>query len=109
MTIDDTPLERRLRDDARAAIADDGFSARVLRALPPRRPASRFPLQSLWVLGSAVLGSVLAMVLAPAGASPLQGFSDLAQLRGLTPAAIGGLAVGGALLLSAIVLAASTE
>src|SRR5690349_22644824 len=39
MMNDDT-LERRLRAEARRAIADDGFSARVMAALPPRAPAT---------------------------------------------------------------------
>ena len=108
MMNDDT-LERRLREDARRAIADDGFSARVMAKLPPRAPATLPWLQSLLVLGSALLGSALALLLAPAGLSPLQGFSDLVHFRGLTPAAIGGLAIAGALLVSAVVLAADTE
>jgi hypothetical protein len=107
--IDEDILERRLRDDARRAIADDGFSSRVMAALPRRAPATLAWLQSLLVPGSALLGSALALLLAPEGASPLQGFSDLAHFRGLTPAAIGGLAIAGALLVSAVVLAADTE
>lgn len=108
MMNDDT-LERRLREDAQRVVADDGFSSRVMAALPPRAPATLPWLQSLLVLGSALLGSVLAFALAPAGVSPLQGFSDLVHLRGLTPAAIGGLAIAGAMLVSAVVLAADTE
>ena len=107
--MNDDNVERRLRQDARRAIADDGFSSRVMAALPPRAPATLPWLQSLLVLGSALLGSVLAFALAPAGASPLQGFSDLVNFRGLTPAAIGGLAIAGALLVTAVVLAADTE
>jgi len=108
MMSDDT-LERRLREDARRALGDEGFTRRVMAALPPRAPATLPWLQSLLVLGSALLGSALALLLAPAGASPLQGFSDLVFFRGLTPAAIGGLAIAGALLVSAVVLAADTE
>lgn len=102
-------LERLLRDDARASLPDDGFTARVLGSLPPAlsRP---FPwLRSLLVLGSAALGGVLAVAFAPDGVSLTQGFLDLTQSRLLTPAALAGLAMCGALFLSAVVLAADTD
>ena len=103
-------LDRLLRRDAQAALPDDGFTARVMGALPARRvPESRRWLTPVLVLGSAALGSALALALAPAGANVAQGFIDLATSRGLTPAAMAGLAMTGALLLSAIVLAIDTE
>jgi hypothetical protein len=101
-------LDRMLRDDARTELRDGGFSARVLGALPPPAPRP-FPwLKPLLVLGSAGLGAVLAATFSPESGSLAQGFVDLAQAR-LTPAAVTGLAMGAALLLSAIVLAADTD
>lgn len=102
-------IDKLLRDDARAALPDNGFSARVLSALPARAPSQRPWLRPALVFGSAALGSVLAIALAPAGGSLLQGFADLVQLRGFTPAAITAAAICGALLLSALVLAADSE
>ncbi len=102
-------LDRLLRDAARQPIPDEGFTARVLAALPAAAPRPLPWLKAALVMGSAALGSVLAVMLAPAGATVMQGFVDLAQLRGLTLPAITGLAIAGALLLSAIVLAADTD
>lgn len=99
------PLERLLRDDARRQVPDDGFTARVLGALPARRPRPMPWLKPLLVLGSAALGCVLAVLLSPAAASLLEGFQDMVQLK-LTPAAVSGLAMSLALLGSAIVYAA---
>jgi hypothetical protein len=98
-------LDRLLRHDARLELPDEGFTGRVLRALPPaatRRP--RTWIQPALVLGSAAIGSALAAAFA--GTSIPQGFVDLAEMRGLTPAAITGLAMTAALILSALVLAA---
>ena len=102
-------LERLLREDALRPLPDDGFSARVLDALPARVAKGRAWLNPALVLGSAALGSVLAIAFAPAGSSMLQGFVDLAQMRGLTPAAITGIAMSAALFVSAAVLAADTD
>jgi len=102
-------IDKQLRDDARIQLPDNGFSARVLSALPARRPVQRTWLRPALVLGSAALGSVLAIVLAPAGGSLLQGFEDLVQFRGFTPAAITAAAICGALMLSALVLAVDSE
>lgn len=101
-------LDRMLRGDARIDIPDEGFTARVLGALPPAAARSNPWLKPVLVLGSAALGGLLAILFAPGSASLAEGFLDLAQAR-LTPAAITGLAMSGALLLSAIVLAADTE
>ena len=101
-------LERLLRDDARIVLPDAGFTARVMGALPAAPARPRPWLKPLLVLGSATIGGVLAVSLAPAGASVVQGFLDLAQMRA-TPAAITGIAMAAALLLSAIVLAADTD
>ena len=110
--IDSTPdkLDRLLRRDAQVPFADDGFTARVMGALPARAETVHHAwLSPALILGSAALGSALAIVFAPAGANVVQGFFDLASLRLLTPAAMTGLAMTGALLLSAIVLALDAE
>ena len=99
-------LDEILRNDALLTIADDGFSARVMRALPPAAFGSRRWLQPALVLGSALAGSLLAAALAPADAGLAQGFADLMRLRLFTPAAIAGLAMAAALLVSAVVIAA---
>jgi hypothetical protein len=99
-------LDRLLHADARERLADDGFTARLMEALPAR-PAHRMAwLKPVLVLGSAALGSALAVAFAPAGTSLYQGFVDLVQLRAFTPAALTGAAMSAALLISAIVLAA---
>jgi hypothetical protein len=103
------PLDRLLQQDAREALADDGFSMRVMRALPPVRSHAPAWITSLLVLGSAALGSILAVAFTPAGFSLLQGFQDLVQMRGMTQAAVGGLAIAGALMLSAVIFATSAD
>lgn len=102
-------LDLLLRADAGKKISDEGFSARVLSALPPARARSRPWLKPLLVLGSAALGSVLAVAFVPADAGVVQGYLDLVQFRGLTPAAISGLALCAATFLSAVVLAVSAD
>ena len=54
-------LERLLREDARASIADNGFTARVMGALPARAAKPGPWLRPGLVLGSTVLGGVLAV------------------------------------------------
>jgi hypothetical protein len=107
--MNDDRLDRLLRDAARQAIDDEGFTARLMAALPAPAPRLHPWLKPALVLGSVVLGSVLAALLAPAGVNVMQGFVDLAQMRGLTPPAITGLAMSAALLVSAIVLAADAD
>ena len=99
-------MDRLLRNDARIELADDGFSARVLGALPgvPAR-RERTWLKPVLVMGSAALGSGLAVVLSPVGTALLSGFNDLMYLRTGSQGAIAGLAICGALLVSALVLA----
>ena len=110
--MNDSPdkLDRLLRRAAEAPLPDDGFAARVMGALPPRQDA-RYQswLSPALMLGCAALGSALAIAFAPTGANVVQGFIDLAGSRGLTTAAMAGLAMTGALLLSAIVLVLDTE
>jgi hypothetical protein len=103
----DDKLDRILRADARQAIPEEGFTARVMGALPARAP-HRW-LRPLLVLGSAALGSALAVLLAPAQINVVQGFLDLALMRGLTLPGAAGLGMAAALLVSAIVLVADTD
>ena len=66
----------------RKPLPDDGFTARVMGALPSRVETVRHAwLSPALILGSAALGSALAIVFAPAGANIVQGFFDLAAAR----------------------------
>jgi len=96
------PVEILLRESARQALPDAGFSTRVMQSLPPGR-AARPWLKPLLVTGSAAIGSTLAWGLAPAGISLLQGFLDLARLQSHTPSALA--ALGLALAMAAIAAA----
>lgn len=98
-------LDRLLRHDARLELADEGFTQRVMGALPARVAKERPWLRPALVMGSALAGCVLAVTLSPEASSVFHGFEDLVRLKAGTSAAIGGLAVCGALLLSAVVLA----
>jgi hypothetical protein len=98
-------LDRILRDDARRPLADDGFAARVMGALPARARGPRMWMRPALIFGSAAVGSLLAALFAPPGINLFQGFADLMQLKALTPAAITGVAMAIALLASGIVLA----
>ncbi len=61
-TQDDEKLVQFLRATEGEQLPDDGFSARVLAALPPPRPAPLFSTRE-WLLGGFALGLVL--LLAP--------------------------------------------
>ena len=98
-------LGKLLRHDAHLELADDGFAARVIAALPARAPRERPWLKPVLVMGSAALGSALAVALSPAGSALVAGFQDLMYLRTGSQGAVAGLAICGALLLSALVLA----
>jgi hypothetical protein len=106
---DPDKLDRILRRDSQQPIDDGGFGTRVMAALPARAAGERTWMKSALVVGSVALGSLLAWFFAPPGAGAVQGILDLAQLRGLTPAAVTSLATGAALLFCAIVLAVSAE
>jgi hypothetical protein len=101
-----TDLDKLLRHDARHELADDGFSARVMNALPSRERAW---LKPALVMGSAAIGSALAVALSPQGAALVAGFQDLMYLRIGSQGAVAGLALCGALLLSALVLATDSD
>ena len=102
-------IERLLRHDARIELPDEGFAARVMGALPARAPRPRAWLGPALVMGSALVGSALAIMLSPQASSLVQGFQDLMSLRTSSSGAIGGLAMCGALLLSALVLAVNDD
>ena len=103
-------LERLLRRDGERALPDEGFTARVMAALPARAQTVHHAwLGPALILGSAALGSALAVVFAPAGTNVVQGFVDLALSHRLTPAALAGVGMSAALFLSAIVLVLDTE
>ncbi len=106
----DDELDRLLRADARREVhlPDAGFEARVLAALPAPRSLRATWWKPVLVLGSAALGSALALAFAPGDLSLLAGFADLVQHR-YTPAAIAGIATSFALLAAAIVIAAETD
>jgi hypothetical protein len=98
-------LDRILRRDAAEDVADDGFAARVMAALPPREARRHSGLNPLLVLGSAALGSLLAVAFAPADANILQGMIDIYQRHALTPAAYVSIGMSAILLVSAVILA----
>jgi hypothetical protein len=102
-------IERLLREDARHPIADDGFTMRVVHALPARAARASPWARPVLVGGAAITGSVLAVVLAPAGISLPAGFQDILQLRAFTPAAVSAIAISLTLLASALVLALDPE
>jgi hypothetical protein len=102
-------LDDIIRNDEQSAIPDDGFTARVMGGLPAPVRRSRRWLQPALVLGSTAIGCLLAAICAPVDFNIAQGFVDLAQLKGFTPAAVAGLAMAAMLLISAVVLATETE
>jgi hypothetical protein len=102
-------LDEILRNGAQPGVRDDGFTARVLGALPAPARRRRPWLQPALILGSTAAGCVLAALLAPGDFNIAQGFLDLARLKGFTPAALAGLAMAAALLATAVVLVAETE
>ena len=102
------PIDRRRAEDARVAIADDGFSRRVLGALPAPAPrASRW--RPALILGSTALGALLATALGATGPALVEGFADLAIGRALTAQATAALALALTLAISAAVLVADSD
>jgi len=98
-------LDKLLRDDARIELGDDGFSARVMQSLPASPARTRPWLKPSLVMGSAAIGSLLAVAFSPLGSAVVVGFWDLMHLRTGSPGAVASLALCGALLASAVVLA----
>jgi hypothetical protein len=109
--MNDDKLDRILRHDAATTrpSPDEAFARRVLEALPPARARAQAWTTPALVMGSAALGSVLAMVLAPVPGGIMQAALDIAHLHMLTPAALTAIAIAGALLASAVVLAADAD
>jgi hypothetical protein len=84
--LDDQKLDDLLRRQFPGAVADDGFTARVMRVLPPRRQPRP------WLVpGAAVVGSVLAwLALMP---SPVWQQAAREWLQGDLGAATAGIGV----------------
>jgi hypothetical protein len=99
-------LDRILRRDAAGDdIPDSGFTARVMGALPARAPRRRPGLDPVLILVSACVGSLLAVVFAPADANVVQGVIDLFHSHTLTPAAYASIGLSAVLFVSALLLA----
>jgi hypothetical protein len=98
-------LDRILRRDAADGIADDNFTTRVMASLPAVQPRRRAGLDPMLVLGSAALGSLLAVAFAPTDANVLQGMIDIYQHHSLTPAAYVSIGMSAILFVSALLLA----
>lgn len=76
---EDDWLDAILREDARATppVADDGFSARVLGALPPRRRRAYG-----WIVPAmAALGGAAALALFPGGTDVVDGVTHVLAWR----------------------------
>ncbi len=102
------PIEQILVDDAHGALPADDFTRRVMARLPA--PAARgFGWKPALVLGSAALGGVLAMTLAPAGPALLQGFIDIAGGQAVTSSAIAAAVTAIAMTATALILAAEVD
>lgn len=100
-----TDIDTLLRRDAGRDFPEGGFTERVMAALPARAPARRDWLRPALVMGSALLGSALAVVLSPAVESPVGALGQWLASGSVSTGAMATLAIGGALLLSAVVLA----
>ena len=102
-------LDTLLRDDAARGLPDDGFAHRAMKALPRRAaPAPRW-LRPALVMGSAVVGSALAIAFAPPLESPSLAIVELFTSGAPSPAAWAALALAGALLLSCVVVALDSD
>ena len=97
-------LDRLLREDARHLLGDAGFLNGVMNALPA--PTSPHHALKTWlILGSTALGGLLAALLAPIGPLVLEGITEIAHFRGMTPAVAMTLAMTVVLAVSGYVLA----
>jgi len=72
------PLDALLREQ-NPYVEDNGFTKRVILALPRRRPQSR--LRPILLLGTAAIGSVLAALWLPLGDLPALNWSALIALN----------------------------
>jgi len=98
-------LDRQLRADARRFLDDQGFTERVLAALPSPLPRTNPWLKPALVLGSTAVGGALASLLAPVGPMFVEGASHLAHMRGFTPSVAALLAMTSVLVVAGWVLA----
>jgi hypothetical protein len=97
-------LDRQLREDARRMLDDSGFTNGVIAALPPR--FAPYPgLKTGLIVGSTALGGLLAALLAPVGPMVLEGITQIAHLRGMTPSVAATLAMTVVLAVTGYVLA----
>ena len=101
----DDALDRLLRADARRLLEDQGFTARVLTALPSPLARTNPWLKPALVLGSTALGGLLASLLAPIGPMFIEGASQLAHMRGFTPSVAALLAMTSVFVVAGWVLA----
>lgn len=102
-------IDRLLYADARDLAPDERFTQRVIAALPARRARARPWVRPALILGSATLGSALAVALSPGAGQLFEGFKDLMQFRLMTAGALTGLGASAALLVSAIIFAVSSD
>jgi Domain of unknown function (DUF5056) len=72
------PLDTLLREQ-NPYVEDNGFTQRVISALPRRR--SRFPLRQIFLLGVTIIGSVLAVLWLPLENLPALNWSALLALN----------------------------
>src|SRR5688572_20789547 len=99
-------LDQRLRLDAAERVPDDGFTPRVLQALPARKTRS---WRTALILGSTAVGSAAAVAFAPVGPMVLQGFVDLVRLHAFTTPAVAAVAMVAVLSISGLVLAVEAD
>ena len=99
-------IDSLLRADAAREVADDGFSGRVMRALPGHaaRATPRW-LRPALVMGSAIVGSGLAIAFAPPLESPAMAIVEFYTRGAPSTSAWAALALAGALLASCLVVA----
>jgi len=101
----DDRLDEWLRHDAAAPLPDDGFSFRVLAALPPRR--AKAPAGRMWMLPAAGLVAGLAIVISRGGAPTGLDVSPIGVLMTDLGSALPESSLGLALVVVAAVLAVS--
>lgn len=102
-------IDTLLHEDGRRDMPDDGFSRRVMRALPPPAVASPRWFRPALVMGSAVMGSAIAIAFAPPLESPAMAIVELCTRGAASPAALAALALAGALLASCVVVAFDSD
>ena len=102
-------LDDLIREDAAAPLPDGDFTARVMSALPPAPVRSPPWLRPALVMGSAVIGSAIAVALAPHESSFALALAEFLTRGVISQTMLTSLTVGGVLLVSAVVLAFDSE